>query len=268
MSAQTPTITGMGSGADFSPNVSTEGFLAVFGSGLAISETISPGAAYYPFLLGDTQAFACTVPDAGCRSIGVQYASPTQVNVVLNGIPGYDQLSKVPYYIKIRVGSVDSVPMPIIVRTFYPTLFFVKMECSSDYSIISSKPCPQLSRWAITNALSGRLIDSLSPAMEGSYVSIWLTGLGNATTLSNRSLSVSVIVKGYTVVPSYVGAVKGFAGLYQINFQIPESVAFGAPCGSNAEVDIRVAQGTPGNYAQESLSAYAYLPVMRSGCVL
>ena len=74
----------------------------------------------------------------------------------------------------------------------------------------------------------------VTPAKPGDYVSLYVTGLGLTTppivpgTLASQAaptiLPVSVTLNGVALSANnilYAGAAPGFAGLYQINIQVP-----------------------------------------------
>jgi uncharacterized protein (TIGR03437 family) len=169
-----------------------------------------------------------------------------------------EEISQVYYFIEVRVGSIDSAPFRMFVNSFYPSLFFFENECSSDYRAAVSAPCMQVARSVVTD-VSGRLIDSSNPAVQGSYAAIWLTGLGSPVSpawVFNLSESAT----------SHVGAVPGLEGVYQMSFQVPD-YASAAPCGPNVEFEIRVEQGdnSPGTLDTLAISGSSYLPVVNSG---
>ena len=79
----------------------------------------------------------------------------------------------------------------------------------------------------------GSINSAAHPAVRGSYVSIYAAGLGAVTPalatgqlapispLSTTASPVSAVVGGYAASVTFAGAAPGFAGLYQVNLQIP-----------------------------------------------
>ena len=95
--------------------------------------------------------------------------------------------------------------------------------------------------------------------MRAEFYTAWVTGLGASTSQLVSSVSLyfdDVPAYGFPHPESgkakvtYVGAVPQFPGLYQINFQIPESIGTGPagygawPCGSYSwELSLGIGQG-------------------------
>jgi uncharacterized protein (TIGR03437 family) len=76
----------------------------------------------------------------------------------------------------------------------------------------------------LTNSATGQVAaldqdgsynSAAQPAARGSYVSLFATGW------SDPSLAVTVLIGGYNATILYSGAAPGFAGLMQINLQVP-----------------------------------------------
>ncbi len=89
---------------------------------------------------------------------------------------------------------------------------------------------------SILNAGTSKLADSNSPAPRGGYVEIYGTGLGKALTSKPTVLFYGPgIVGNIEVEASYAGPAPGFAGLDQVNVQIPANV----PPGDHVHVQIR-----------------------------
>jgi uncharacterized protein (TIGR03437 family) len=91
---------------------------------------------------------------------------------------------------------------------------------------------------AITHADTGLLVSDTLPAMPGEFVSVFATGLGTVlpavasgvaapgSPVSSTVLAVSATVAGIPSPVDFAGLAPGFAGLYQVNLQVP-SVAAG-----------------------------------------
>jgi uncharacterized protein (TIGR03437 family) len=65
-----------------------------------------------------------------------------------------------------------------------------------------------------------QLIGLTTPVRSGEWVTLWGTGLGNAT-----ASTLTIDAGGVTTVPAYAGPAPGLAGVDQINFQFPAGVA-------------------------------------------
>ena len=157
---------------------------------------------------------------------GLFYVSPTQINFLVppNLTPG-----PVSVYV-----DVDGWYGPIIQLTLgaaAPGLF--QLDAQN----------------AVATLADGSVLTPSSPAKPGDIVILWATGLGQ-TTAPEEDLplqvptaawplvaSLSVLLDGVAVDPSgiaYAGQAPGFAGLYQINFALPESTA------ANPEIRLQV----------------------------
>ena len=87
------------------------------------------------------------------------------------------------------------------------------------------------------DALTNRLIDAGHPIAAGDYVVLYGTGLGHlndpvetgkVVLAANAAIRTTSVTIGATRVPVlYAGATPGFAGLYQINIQVPNAVPAG-----------------------------------------
>jgi uncharacterized protein (TIGR03437 family) len=79
----------------------------------------------------------------------------------------------------------------------------------------------------------GQVISRERPAAPGDWVIVYATGLGECLAPVNSgqvvrvanalAVPLTVWLDGQAVEPSYAGLAPGYAGLYQVNFQIPES---------------------------------------------
>jgi uncharacterized protein (TIGR03437 family) len=105
--------------------------------------------------------------------------------------------------------------------------------------------------FAIATHLDGTLLSDASPAQPGEFVVVYATGLGAtdpnpqsgevpmAAALIKYFSTLSISLNGFPLAPNliyYAGVTPGFAGLYQLNIQLPQDVP--------ADPIIRVFMGT------------------------
>lgn len=96
------------------------------------------------------------------------------------------------------------------------------------------------------DALTNQLISQAAPASPGGYVILYCTGLGkmrnptptgSGSAAANETLAtVTANLGGLPATVLYAGAAPGFAGLYQVNLQIPSRLTAG-------EQTLRLTQG-------------------------
>ena len=166
----------------------------------------------------------------------IYYVSPTQVNLLVPTI-----LTPGPVTLQLVVDSLAGPAVPIVLQIAAPSLFQTDattvLGVHLDYSLITAS----------------------SPAQPGEVVVLYATGLGptipaaipdqipqQAATVTPMS-SFSVLVNGVAVNPQlilYAGVTPGFAGLFQVNVQLPSD----AP--SNPEIRIGYAgiMSPPGRF--------------------
>ena len=154
----------------------------------------------------------------------IYYVSPVQVNVLIPTI-----LIAGPATVQLINNGLAGPPVTIALASAAPVLF------QSDATTI-----------AATHG-NGPLVTQTTPAQRGEVVVLYATGLGatspatipnqipqSAASITERA-DFRVVLNGAAVDPGlvlYAGVTPGFAGLFQINLQLPED----AP--SNPEVRI------------------------------
>ena len=105
---------------------------------------------------------------------------------------------------------------------------------------------------AAVHALSGAVVSASAPAARGGWVSLFVGGLGRVTPqvpsgsappgLSSTEKPVTVTVGGVAAEVQWAGLAPNFAGLYQVNFRVPES----APAGAAVPLSLAI-DGRPSN---------------------
>jgi uncharacterized protein (TIGR03437 family) len=91
---------------------------------------------------------------------------------------------------------------------------------------------------AIEHGLTGQLVTNSNPAAAGEIISVYCTGLGavNPPAVTGAAapvpppqtvLQVQAYIAGVPAQVTYAGLAPGFAGLYQINVQVPANTPSG-----------------------------------------
>jgi uncharacterized protein (TIGR03437 family) len=174
--------------SDVSPRAVAPGsFISVYGTGLA-TDTAAAVAVPYPTSLGGAEVAL------GGQTIGLQYASATQINAVVpDDASGLKRLE-----VRTPAGKRG---VNLLIEASVPSLF----------------PTP-------VNAVSGALITADAPARRGDYISLYGTGLGlterRGDGLDWARIQPSVAVGGKPCAVTFAGRAPGFIGLDQINCQI------------------------------------------------
>lgn len=204
----------------YAPNT----FVTIYGQNLAYTtralaaSDISGGM--LPTVLGSTgvRVLINNIP------ANIYYVSPTQVNLLIptSLIPG-------PVMLQLVVDSLAGPAIPIMLESAAPSLF------QSDATTV------------LAVHLNGSTITAASPAQPGEVVVLFASGLGptNPAAIPNQIpqqaasvtpiSSFSMLINGAAVNPQqilYAGVVPTFAGLFQINVQLPND----AP--SNPQIQI------------------------------
>jgi uncharacterized protein (TIGR03437 family) len=158
---------------------------------------------------------------------GIYYVSPVQINFLIPSIllPG-------PVNVQLVLDSLDGPLVTVQLGSAGPAIFQADQQT------------------VIATHIDGTLITAAAPAHPGDYVTMYATGLGQtvppigylqlpAAAASIQQMSTfqalldgTVLDAGYVL---YAGVAPGFAGLYQINIQLPQSTA------ANPEIRIGVA---------------------------
>jgi uncharacterized protein (TIGR03437 family) len=205
------TAAGIVNGASFGPTLAPNTIVSIFGTNLS----------------WDTVAL-----QAGDLAGGVMPTSLGNVEVYFEGWPAYL------YY--VSPGQINLlVPSDLLPGTFQ---FWVARQGTSGpiVSVTLQSAAPAMFQYPTGTAIAthpdGSLVSTASPAASGAVITLWATGLGNtnpeledgvlpssAQWLSQLNLF-EVWINGAALDPSailYAGVAPGFAGLYQVNVQLP-----------------------------------------------
>ena len=157
------------------------------------------------------------------------FVSPTQINFQVPSIFS-STVSSVTLTI---VQGTQSTTIPVVVKPFAPSLFTTNTQGTGQAATTIAGTS--------TVAAPAGVVGASRPAKVGEFISIYCTGLGavtNSPGAGNPALSspLSRTQSQPTVtigdVPAanvqFSGMAPGFAGLYQINVQVPDGVAVGS----------------------------------------
>ena len=194
---------------------------SLFGTNLATTTT-SAASIPLPQLLGGS---AMTLANLG---VPLLFVSPGQINFQIPWAT-ITQSTQVPLVIATGQGSVTIM---VTLTPFSPGLFTTNSQGSGQASALISNTA---SIAAPVGAFPGS-----RPAKKGEFVSLYCTGLGDVTNrpaagdpalgnpLSRTTATATVTIGGVSVTPSFSGLAPGYAGLYQVDFQIPDTAPTGA----------------------------------------
>ena len=193
-------------GAGFGPG----NIVQIYGSGLA-NQTGSPSVLPLPQTINGTSVLI------GGIEAPLYYVSATQINAQ---IP-FELQAGNQYQVIVSANGALTTPQPIQLTTAVPAI----LQFTSG-AVVAQHP-------------DGTLVSETSPAAPGEDVVIYLTGLG-ATDIAVPSgtaspsgplanvLDTPILTLNGTPVPTlFAGLTPALVGLYQINFQIPQTFTSG-----------------------------------------
>jgi uncharacterized protein (TIGR03437 family) len=226
--------------------VAAGSYVAIYGTNLAGEGLPSASTLPLPTTLNGTQLLFGGVP------MPMLYASSTQVNALVpEGLVANTQYSLV-----VTNGGLQSSAMPVTAVGFQPGIYTVDGSGSGD--------------GVITDAISGSLLGRTNPAHLGDLISIYCTGLGavrgangesapsdgNAAlsnTLYTTTATVTATIEGVNAPVLFAGLAPTFAGLYQLNVQVPSGII----TGSNVPLVIQVTDQASGVSAKSNVVSVA-----------
>jgi uncharacterized protein (TIGR03437 family) len=202
--------------ASFTPNgaLAPGSIISVFGANLA---STSAGASSLP--LPKTLAGASL--QVGGYEVPLFYSSGGQINAQL---PFELPPNSRPQLI-VKGADFVTVPETITVAAARPGVFTTTQDGKGQGVIMD---------------VNNRLVDASNPAKAGDVVVVYCTGLGTtnpavrsgeaapASPLARVVTPVTVTIGGQPATVQYAGLTPGFAGLYQVNVQVPSGVTPGA----------------------------------------
>jgi len=200
--------------------VSLGSYVAIYGAGLAGTGTPSATSLPLPTTLNGTQV------SLGGLAMPLLYASATQINALI------PQALKpnASYPLVVVTEAIQSSPVQLTVMELQPGIYTVN-ESGSGPGIV-------------TEALTGQLNSASNPARASDFLVVYCTGLGpvqgpngqpgpadgaaaSASPLFQTTATVSAAIGGVLAPVSFSGLTPTFAGLYQVNIQVPAGVTPG-----------------------------------------
>ncbi len=214
---------GIGNGADFTPMFSPGILFSIFGSNLAPSLSQAGGFPLPTSLVGTS---VDVIDGARTLKAPLFFVSPGQINAVM---PYEVTSSSVRVRVNTSQGQSNSETVALIARS--PRLLTTTMTGRGDAILV--------------HPTDYSLVSPSQPAAAGEVLTMFLTGLGAVSpALASGQMAgdgtpgrplnlvvdkVTVKVDTQPAVVSFAGLAPGFAGLYQINFQVPVDSPPGVP---------------------------------------
>ena len=209
--APTFTADGVVDAASFVSGISPGSIASLFGVRLSTAPDVASAQSFpLPLQLQGTSVTVNGIPAPLLAVVGVLGSEQINFQVPFEtAAPGEAR-------IVVSSGGRDSVPIDVPLLPAKPAVFVIG----------GIGP-------AIVHGLTGALVTATSPAQAGEVVVIYCTGLGAVTpqvptgsaapttTLSQAVLPFAVTVGGKDAVADFAGLAPTFAGLYQINLEIP-----------------------------------------------
>lgn len=182
--------------------------ITIFGTSLS-AITASATSLPLPASLGGTSV------DIGGIAARLLYVSPLQINAQ---VPF--ELASGLFNLTVRNAASDSIPILFAVQDAFPGIF--------TFDATGTGP------GAILHNATQLPVTAQDPALPGEFVQIYATGLGRVSPSvalgqpagsdppSATVLPTTVTIDGMSVPASFAGLAPGYAGLYQVNAQVPE----------------------------------------------
>lgn len=190
-------------------------YISIYGSGLSDTTNVSPTPTL-PLAL-DSVSVSFDAPGVSLPG-RIYYVSPNQVNVQ---VP-WELAGQTSVQIKVSIDQSSGTLVTVPVAPVSPALFVYGQSQAAALDENAS------------------LVGTANPARRGSFVSLFANSLGPvsvtpgtgdpapATPLSVTTNLPVVTIGGVTAKVQFSGLAPGFTGLYQINVEIPATVAAGS----------------------------------------
>jgi uncharacterized protein (TIGR03437 family) len=197
--------------ASYTTTLAPGAIASIFGLALAVTQASASGTPL-PDQLSDLRVLVNGL------AAPLYYVSPVQVNFQMpfEAAPGQGQIQV--------VSSAGTATLGIQVAPTTPGIFTLNSQGTG--------------AGAIEHGISFDLVTEASPAGAGEIISIYCTGLGTVSPALVSGMaapvpppetvaSVGVTIAGITATVIYAGLAPGFAGLYQVNAEVPTGVPAG-----------------------------------------
>ncbi len=212
--------------------------ITLFGTGFTTATQFIQGGQPFPPSLGGVSV---TINGIACP---IYYVSPTQLSVIVPYAVASNQTGLA--NIQVTNGSSVSNVVQIYLTDAAPGAF--SQETTPVLTTLSGQPSIDgIGYAAARHAATGELVTPSNPAQDNEYISVYLTGLGPVSpSISDgdvgpsnplswadvyQAFNLTVLFNDYAIdsvenvgVVEFAGLAPGFAGLYQINVQIPAGV--------------------------------------------
>jgi uncharacterized protein (TIGR03437 family) len=233
------TAAGIVNGASFTPGLAPNTIVSIFGTNLSWeTHALEPGdivagvdGPTMPKSMGNVEVYF------GGWPAYLYYVSPTQINIL---VPG--NLLAGPFQFWVARQGTHGPIVSVTLQDAAPAMFQL-----SPGTAIASHP-----DWSV--------VSSDAPAAAGEVVILWATGLGNTVPqLEDGVLALpyphlqwisqlnqfTVWINGVALDPKaigYAGLAPGYAGLYQVNVQLPDTL----PANPEVRLGLGGAMSPPG----------------------
>ena len=236
-----PVITkgGIVNASGYQTTLAPDTVFVVFGTGLGPTTLASASAPNYPTSVGGTTVTFTPASGGAAINARMVYSIATQVAGLLPSsvTPGS-------YGVQVSYNGQSSAAqnVTVVARSFGIATSNSAGTGAAQATIGNVNSGISLVRMTGGSVSFGGLNWALSPAHPGDELVLWGTG-GGADTANDTGGSsgdqtaagnFSVNVDGSVIVPLYAGSSSGYPGLWQINFQLPASIA--ADCFASVQV--------------------------------
>lgn len=219
-SAQAPSISGVLNSGDYTNEIAEGALVSIFGGNFAARTTVASQAPLPTTLDGATVELI-----AGSRTVALPLlaVSAGQINAQMP----YDVSGAV--QVRVRNAAGTSAPVTVTILPSAPKLLTWTMDGRGEAIALHANYSP---------------VRSDSPAAPGEVIILYLTGLGAVTPavpagsragngtpsapLNHAVYEPLVLIGGQPARIHYAGLAPSFAGLYQLNVQVPETALSGA----------------------------------------
>jgi uncharacterized protein (TIGR03437 family) len=193
--AQAPTINGVASTADFSPNLCPGEPASIFGSNFGSDKSA------VKVTFGGNQAY-------------VIVATPSQINLQIPFEAATGDQNVV-----VTVGSSASAPFKVTLRSYAPK-FFTQNGAGTGPASAYTNPGGVL----ITEKAPAKLGDALLAYAVGLGPTSPATATGVPTAVANTASVATLTIGGVNTKVDFAGVITAAAGTYQVNFTVPAGI--------------------------------------------